>query len=777
MTYRTLLAWTSAIVAIAGAPHAYAQTAGAQTAGAQRNTTALDDVIVTAQRRAESAQRAAISVATVSSEQLANVGTNPGDLTRLVPSVQFFQTSNVYPQTSLRGVGNATLNPVTDSTVGFNYDGVPITRVAGSVGLYYDLARVEVLKGPQGTLYGRNQTGGTVNIIPREPVIGETSAYLNAEIGNYALKRGSGAFNIPLSDTMALRGAFNVIDREGYYRNGAQDDVGQSARLTVRSEPSDDLTLQFGVDYHHQGGMGGGTTLLNSSLVGPVAGPPPYRQYSTDGQPLGGDAWIDVNERCDGVDRSPTSTGSLDFDDWFYTTGNSPCRFDGRRNDSFYGATGLIEANLFAGVLTVIPAYRATRLDSTTNGATNVFNKEDSDTTSLEARFASDADQRFSYILGAFLLDENVDSAFRIHINYPNNGPTVQAINTTVESWAVFASGRFEFSDTFRLTAGARYTDDTKTFGGTSTPAAPPALSINTENEWQEVTYNAGLEWDVAPDSLLYLNYGRGYKAGGFFFATPFAGFGPGAPGATPTTVTGNSYDPEYVNALTFGSKNRFMDRRLLVNLEVFKYEYEDQQLSQFGRDDWTVPFGTPNTYIVSVFLTTNIGSVDIFGQELETQFLIADNTRLFLNAQHLETEISGSLTNGGLNTAGYPAQQSPEWSGTFGVEQTFPLSNGAEIVANLRGLYRGESWVGSSDYLPYMLADAATTGYASVTYDSGAEWTLTGYVNNFTDEDVPAFYAGTGAARGSAAGPPSSPYTAQYLPPRTYGLRLGVNF
>ncbi len=775
MNYKTLLALTSAIVTVAIAPQAFAQTSTA--AANDRQATQLDEVVVTAQRREESAQRAAISVDTVSPEELEDVGTNPGDLQRAVPSINIYQASNVYPQTSIRGVGNTTLNPITDATVGFNFDGVPITRVASSVGLYYDLARVEVLKGPQGTLYGRNQTGGSVNIIPRAPIIGQLGGNLTVEGGNFDLLRTNGALNLPLGENAAIRGAFSLIRRDGYYESGLSDDVGQSGRLTLRVEPSDDLSLQLGVDYHHQGGLGGGTTLLNSTFVGAVAGPPPYRQYTTDGQPLGGNPWIDVNQLCDGVDRSPTSTGNLDWDDWFYTAPNSPCRFDGRRDDTFYGVTGQLEWNVAGGTLTVIPAVRKSHLDSQTVGGTNLFTDERTDTKTFEARFASDPDARLSYILGGFLLDEDVNSNFQIAINFPNNTPVRQVINTTTESWAVFAHAEFDLSDTLRLTGGIRYTNDDKTFDGTSTPAAPPSLTIVAEDSWAETTYDAGIEWDVTPDSLLYLKYGRGYKAGGFVFATPFAGFGPGAPTSTPTQVVGNSYDPEYVNALTLGSKNYFMDRRLRLNMELFKYDYEDQQLSSFGRDDWIAPFGTPDAYTVRVFLTTNIGSVKILGQELDAQFLLAENTLLSLNVQHLDTEISGSITNGGLNTAGYPAQNAPDWSSSFGIQQTFPLGNGAEIVADLRGQYRGETWIGSVDYLPYMLADPITTGDFSLTYDSGDLWKLTGYVNNFTDEVVPVFYAGTGEARASAAGPPSSAYTAQYRAPRTYGFRVGVNF
>ncbi len=773
MNYRALLALTSAIGAVTLAPHAHAQ----DPTPPDQDVATLDEVVVTAQRRSENAQRVAISIDTVSPRELESVGTNPGDLSRLVPSVQFSQVSGVYPQTSVRGVGNNPLNPYTDATVGFNYDGVPITRVASTSGLYYDLQRVEVLKGPQGTLYGRNQTGGAVNIIPQTPILGEQGGNLTLELGSFDLKRATGALNVPLGETAALRGAFSIIDRDGYYASGLGDDVGRSGRLILRVEPNEELTLQAGIDYHHQGGRGGGSTLLNSTFVStidPPGPPPPYRLYTTDGNPLGGDPWIDVNQRCDGVDRSPTSTGGLDWDDWWYTTGNTPCRNDGRRDDTFVGLTGLVELNIGGGTLTVIPALRTSDLNSQTVGATNLRSDEDSDTTTLETRYASDADQRFSYILGAFLLSENVDSIFQIQPGFPNNPGTNQVLTTTTDSWAVFAAGRLALTDTLRLTAGVRYTDDEKTFAGRSV-AGVNSVTVSAENSWSEVTYNAGIEWDVAPNSLLYLSYARGYKAGGFFFATPLAGFGSTAP-AAPTIVTGNSYDPEYVNAITLGSKNAFLDRRLRLNLEIFRYQYEDQQVSQFGVDDWTPPFGTGG-YNNTVFLTVNQGEVEILGAELETQFLLMENTLLSLNIQHLDTEISGTTTAAGLNTAGYPTLNAADLTATFGIQQTFPLPNGAEIVADLGGQYRGNIWIGSTDYLPYMEADPVTTGDVSLTYDSGQAWRLTAYVNNVSDEAVPVFFAGTGEARGSAAGPPSSPFTASYRAPRTYGVRLGLNF
>jgi len=179
--------------------------AWAQTQSDSAAPAALEEITVTAQRRVENLQRAAIPVSAVSGEELTNAGaTRVQDLTALVPSVQIATAAGPYPLFYMRGVGNFNGNALSDAAVALNLDGVYLARPSSTGGMFYDLERLEVLKGPQGTLYGRNATGGAINVITRKPT-DDFSGDAEIDIGNYGLKKVNAALNAPLSDTVAVR--------------------------------------------------------------------------------------------------------------------------------------------------------------------------------------------------------------------------------------------------------------------------------------------------------------------------------------------------------------------------------------------------------------------------------------------------------------------------------------------------------------------------------------------------------------------------------------------
>ena len=178
----------------------------------------IQDIVVTASRREEIAQRSALSIQAISSEELARRSiTRPEDLNAIAPGVSIASGGN-YPQTYIRGVGNYATNNYAEGAVAYNIDGVYISRGWATRAALFDLDRVEVLKGPQGTLYGRNASGGAINIITARPKLGETSGFVEGEVGNYALWRGAAAINLPIGDTLALRASGQITHRDGYLR-------------------------------------------------------------------------------------------------------------------------------------------------------------------------------------------------------------------------------------------------------------------------------------------------------------------------------------------------------------------------------------------------------------------------------------------------------------------------------------------------------------------------------------------------------------------------------
>jgi len=309
-------------------------------------------------------------------------------------------------------------------------------------------------------------------------------------------------------------------------------------------------------------------------------------------------------------------------------------------------------------------------------------------------------------------------------------------------------------------------------------PGAPPFLTsnllfinptaVNRSTTTDEVTYRVALEYDVAPESLLYTSYETGYRSGGYSI-----------------TTGREEYDPEFLDALTFGSKNRFMDNRLQLNAELFYWWYKDMQDSFFGAD------GNGQT----AFFTDNIGKSTIKGFEINTIFAATDSTQLRGIVQYLNTDIkefsftqqtpdeavrpvtgcgtsfvevtpAGALWN--VDCAGQELKNSPKWSVNLGIDQSFEIGSWA-AMASLDARYRDDRWVGFG-YTPPQLAEAVTTFDASLQLTTpDGKWSLFAYARNFTNEDVQALTQVFGSM--------SNLVSTTYEAPRTYGLRVNYNF
>ncbi len=221
-----LLASTAAIAFLPSAAMAQAVQADVPA-----ETVGLADIIVTAQRREETAQRAAVAMNVIGGTDVTNANvTQVATLSSLVPALTVQQiggSTSVF----IRGVGNFSAAVTSDPAVAFNYDGVYVGRINSTNGTFYDLARVEVLKGPQGTLYGRNATAGVINVIPTQPKPGEFSGYVTASYGNYNALAAEAAINIPVGENGAVRISGTITDRDGYLSDGVSDDKTHGVRV------------------------------------------------------------------------------------------------------------------------------------------------------------------------------------------------------------------------------------------------------------------------------------------------------------------------------------------------------------------------------------------------------------------------------------------------------------------------------------------------------------------------------------------------------------------
>lgn len=724
----------------------------------------LEEVVVTAQRREENLQRAAIAIDAVGAEELANAGvsSSPTDLSRLVPALDIRPSAGSMVVLAVRGVGNFAVNPTSDAAIGFAYDGVAISRPYSVYGMFYDLERVEVLKGPQGTLYGRNNTGGAVNVLPQHAVLGEFGGDVMVEAGNYSLRHATGTLNVPLGEVAAVRAAVNAVDRDGYLSSGRNDDEGEGARLQFQFAPSDEFNLQAGADYFHQGGKGPGSVLLSNTTGSPGNLP----GITLD--PIDGDSTRDFSDprNCSNGVSPPR------FDlSYYYAFDPAACNLRSYNDNTYWGANATVNWTTSLGTLTLIPAHRSSELDQATRAFPSLTDREDHRQDTFEARFASNEDRPFTWLLGAFYQQEDLDAAYTVH--FFSAFSLEQQIQQQTRSWAGFGQVRYAFTDELRVSAGARYTHDKKEYTDNQI-LLMPATADHLSKTWSEATWRAGIEWDVASGSLLFVNVERGYKAGGFVWG-------------------GDGYEPEFITAYTVGLKNTFFDR-LLFNIELFDYEYKDQQIShlyQFG-----------DSLAMSSFVVDNAGEATIRGAEIEAQYLAVENTLLAASIQYNDATYDkfsyflgsigisgcrpvgtqdfgdGTPDNTQYDCSGKQMVYAPKWRVNLGIQQTFPLPDGASLLADLRGYYSSAAWNAAFDYLSYSRSDAYTTGDLALTYASSSKrWRVTAFVNNFTDEEIAASTFGSGGGfLGSPPGLPSPPVVT-YAAPRTYGGRVSVRF
>lgn len=239
---------------------------GSASAEIETGEQGLQDIVVTAQRRSENVQRTALSVTAVTGETMTSRGVSQTeDLSRLTAGLQVQPSGGPYTTFAVRGVSQLGGNAFADPTVAVNLGGVYLATPTVIHGLYLDLDRVEILKGPQGTLYGRNATAGAINVIPVRPRF-EFEGSLAADVGNYDRFNATGVLNIPISDNVAVRIAGQRVRRDGFMSDGTGDDKGEAVRASFLAEPTDNFSVLISFDWAHQGGKGPGPRCANHAL-------------------------------------------------------------------------------------------------------------------------------------------------------------------------------------------------------------------------------------------------------------------------------------------------------------------------------------------------------------------------------------------------------------------------------------------------------------------------------------------------------------------------------
>ena len=753
---------------------------GAAAAPAPDAVVGIEEIVVTAQRREENLQRAALAVSAVDAAALRNAGVSqPQDLTKLIPALQLAPIGGGGTQVTIRGVGNFAPFLYSEPAVAINYDGIYLARSAAPNGLFFDLERIEVLKGPQGTLYGRNATGGAVNIITAKPDLTGFHTSEELEVGNYGLLRASAMVNLPLSSTVALRIAAQSVDRNGYLTDGYLDDKDRAVRAQLLFVPTDALKINVETDYIHQGGKGPGAVFVTP------------RGYLYPSNP-----WTGAT--------SPASQGLLRNASLGITGGADPNFLppfgtDGSTDLDIWGLAASIDYDLGFATLTFQPSYRRTENDfKHYAGGFPLVSTEKSNQKTAEARLTSSSPSALKWVVGAYYFQDS--SSLYAFANQGIADTITLAPSLPTQSVALFGQTTYSVTDAIRITGGLRYTEEHKTQTGTNISGLPPVpagfpapapvffgiacpapaafdIPANTctagfdgRVQFNKVTWKTGLEFDLAPQSLLYVNAETGFKAGGFY------------PSLAP-----NVYKPEKLFAVTLGSKNRFLDNTLQLNTETFYWKYKDKQVSHLG------PLN-PAGYAI---ITQNAGQATIYGAEVDLIWQFTHSDRFNLDLQYLHSKydsfqydvplLSAAATgaavdcpqqvsvdpNSGARTSrvdcsGRPLPQSPQYTLNISYEHSFALPNEARLQSIVGSRLESSFYVGE-EFLAGEHQGSSHVSYASLTYRARDDrFSIGGFVDNIENQAVKA---------SSFVQPAIGLPLVVLRPPRTYGARLTYQF
>jgi iron complex outermembrane recepter protein len=732
------------LIAMIGFGTASAQNAS--TDASKQSSSELTEIVVTAQKRSESLQSTPIAVSVVSGDALSNKGVT--DILRLNDAVPGLATDNSLGQTViyLRGIGPQINLPQYDSGVPFLLDGADIQRETMGTGLF-DVAQLEVLRGPQGTLYGRNAIGGVVNITTNRPT-DHFGGAVEVEGGNYSLFRSSGVLNAPISDTLSTRLAFQTVAHDAYLTNGAGQLIAQAGRFEILYDPHDNFDLLITASGGHQGGN-------TADWIPKTCG---YPLPSTIQQPAA-------------CGNTPHKYGLIDSNNPWYDNQSTAGNFEEENNWQIAA-----EMNYRFGdnlTLTFLPEYALARQDQhTLVGPTAIETHVRDEQNSEELRLANAAGNSqgaLNWLVGLYHFTSNDPFAAQINpatsqpydypITVPSSGgyfPPVPGAHVKVSepqieqiSYAAFGQTTYSLLDWLRATGGVRFSSDEEKgasgFGPVGAAFFPPFTLTQHDEKNSRVDWKVGLDLDVSKTSLLYANVQSGYTEGGFSL--------------------GGNFKPETLIAFSLGSKNRFLGNRLEFNTEAFYYNFKDYQLS----------FNDPTSGLQEIF---NAPKTVVYGIDFSVQYSLTPHDKINATVEFLRAHISEFVTPftttgdpagttvvipGGSSLAGYDLIESPRTSTSLGYEHDWDVQWGGQIVARVDNHYESSHWgdyeLQRADYSPAFSKTNLTLSYTS----AKETWHAGLYVYNL--ENAASF--GQGGA-----------YAGTYIfPPRTYGAKFGVKF
>ncbi len=772
--FSTKLLMASCVVALGFSNLTFAQESDDQ-------TRRLEEIVVTAQKRTESLQDVPIAVTVHDGndieadnvESLLGIGSQ-------TPGLVFSAFSVGQPEISIRGVSTKEDGASANDSVVVSVDDVYIAARTAQVFDIFDLERVEVLRGPQGTLYGKNSIGGSINFVTKKPTA-DTSVRFRQSFGNYGIFDSAGLISGAISDNLFGKVSFSRRKHDGFLTNILKptDDYespdynqsqGERDNFAIRGQfvylPSEDVEMVISIDSADDNH--GATNREPIGSTNPLHGDGHASDPIAVNKALGGDGdpYTTLAEtegytvrNVKGISLKATFSGASNVD---FVSISSYRQSD---FDWLEDSEGLPPSSIFVNLYvnardTTQPAANGFAFDITNSAL------EETQQLTQEFRVVSKTEGPLSWILGAFASKEDIDRKERFQftaIAYGTEPADEQSIQAnTTNSYALYGQAEYDISDQLTFTGGLRFSNETKDItvsarlftannkhlllGGA--PFDPTSAS----EDFSNVSWKASLDYQLNEDVLVYGNLSTGFKSGGF------TGSASSAEQATAP------FDSEQALSFEAGVKSRLADNRILFNALAYTTNYEDLQVTRFYQ---------PPSSDFGQFITENAGEAEIQGAEIEAVGLLSENFEVGGNLAWLNAEFvdfKGQVGSGSKKADfnGNKLRLAPEITFSFYVQGDFDMDNGARVTGKAKYRYQDDMFF-DPDNNPITVSPAHSivdVWLAYTTPDQRMEFKA--FVNNATGEE---YVTHAFSQRGSRIA------FGLFGPPMTYGISATYKF
>ena len=760
----------------------------------------LQEVVVTAQFREQNLQQTPIAITAVTSAMLEQ--RNQTDISQVAgqaPNVTLQPNGAAFGSSMvafIRGVGQTDFNLALEPGVGIYVDDVYYATLTGSVLDLLDLDRVEILRGPQGTLAGKNSIGGAIKLFSQKPT-GQGGAYLEATAGtlNRIDVRGAGDFTL-MPDTLFARVSFASKHHDGYVtrvdyacthpnsnlpthavgdgcelgRDGSQ--AFDAARIALRWTPRDDVDVDLVGDATNDQSGVQANTLLKFNPNPPSLGPATYTTGLNGAPVVFGPQFIPYGPQSQDPNRP--NNPYLSYGTYFSNASSfvfgkdpyAPISVPPINHFKTWGVSGDVHWMLNERLtLTSVTAYRnytnqfAEQTDASPIGVQILLQRQKHHQFSQELRLNGSVGTKVDYTVGAFYLDQDGGLNARVGLPWVGfdfiHGPD----STPAKTKAGFVNAEWHLTDKLNLGGGARYSDETKTYtyfrhNGDGTDITLPAPAYNglvfglngrsATFQGTRTDYRVHLDYQVTPDMMAYVQTATGYKGGG---VNPRPFF--------PSQTL--SFKPETLTAYEVGLKTSFFDHHMRFNTAVFFNRYNDIQLTLSSCP--TPPLNGIQYPAAPCALPANVGNAHVKGLEVETEIRPVDNFEVDASASWLDFKYQNIIGASSNITLDMVTPYTPKWKGSIGAQYEIPIGDQGTITPRLDGSYQSSQFTNAINDPLWNRIDGYTVLNARLTWRNRVgDWQAALNVTNLTDKLYYLTLFDTHTSAGYVNGQPAMP-------------------